>query len=51
MRFTSPHTNTYRSAKIYEYEEKLNEKDTLGALAEVDAIIPSTDIEQNFKVT
>lgn len=38
------------AGKIYRFEEKVIGKDTLGALSEVDGILPSTDIEQNFKI-
>ncbi len=38
------------AGKIYRFEEKVIEKDTLGAFSEIYGVIPSTDIEQNFKV-
>jgi hypothetical protein len=38
------------AGKIYRFEEKVIGKDTLGAFSEVDGILPSTDIEQNFKI-
>lgn len=38
------------AGKIYRFEEKVINKDTLGALSEIDGILPSTDIEQNFKI-
>jgi hypothetical protein len=49
MSFTSPHTNTYRSAKIYEYEEKLTQKDTLGAKELMDIFNAYSDVEQTYK--
>ena len=38
------------AGKIFRFEEKVIDNDTLGALSEVDGIFPTTDIEQNFKI-
>ena len=49
MSFTSPHTNTCRSAKIYEYEEKLEQKDTIGAKELMVMFDAYSDVEFNYK--
>jgi hypothetical protein len=49
MSFTSPHINSYRSAKIYEYEEKLEQKDTIGAKELMTLFDAYSDVEYNYK--
>lgn len=51
MRFTSLSLNAIRSSKAYEFEEKLIQKDTIGAIDKITEFQPTSEMESFHKTT